>query len=350
MAWFPCLSTPAAWAKNVKKPTTPEAATAQACAMLNTASPPPSHFGNFGRERARSGSESEAADSRGGRVKKALHRAVFIALSRQAARDRAPPPANMACDMNDVTKTGPSKAPRITLGFWVIKALATTLGETGGDAVTMSMNLGYAVGSSSSSPFSRSRSPRKCAPGRPSLHLLGHDRRDDDLGHDDGGFRRSLARRRLCRRIVGAVPWADRRPGRLALVGRLDLRRHDRHAKDRGFLLGGDFVSQTLGTALGMDGRHQRAWLRGRRGGVRRGSRDSRRRLFSHRPLARPVVSGGLRLTRPLAAMLGDLLDKPRAEGGLEIDRYVASGIFVALIVALILVSPQRAGGRPGES
>ena len=39
-----------------------------------------------------------------------------------------------------------SKVPEVTLGFWIIKILATTLGETGGDAVTMSMNLGYAVG------------------------------------------------------------------------------------------------------------------------------------------------------------------------------------------------------------
>ena len=40
-----------------------------------------------------------------------------------------------------------SKVPEVTIGFWIIKILATTLGETGGDAVTMSMNLGYAVGS-----------------------------------------------------------------------------------------------------------------------------------------------------------------------------------------------------------
>ena len=55
-------------------------------------------------------------------------------------------------------------------------------------------------------------------------------------------------------------------------------------------------------------------------------------------------------LTRPLGATLGDLLDKSRAEGGLEIDRYVASGVFLAIIVALILVLPQRAGGHPSES
>jgi uncharacterized membrane-anchored protein len=39
-----------------------------------------------------------------------------------------------------------SKVPEIALEFWVIKILATTLGETGGDTVTMSMNLGYLVG------------------------------------------------------------------------------------------------------------------------------------------------------------------------------------------------------------
>ena len=49
--------------------------------------------------------------------------------------------------MNDISKNDLSKVPAVTLGFWIIKILATTLGETGGDAVSMSMNLGYAVGS-----------------------------------------------------------------------------------------------------------------------------------------------------------------------------------------------------------
>src|SRR5437899_7437585 len=38
-----------------------------------------------------------------------------------------------------------SKVPEVTLIFWIIKIAATTLGETGGDAVSMSMNLGYLV-------------------------------------------------------------------------------------------------------------------------------------------------------------------------------------------------------------
>ena len=48
--------------------------------------------------------------------------------------------------MNNIIKENLIKVPQITLGFWVIKVLATTLGETGGDAVSMSMNFGYLLG------------------------------------------------------------------------------------------------------------------------------------------------------------------------------------------------------------
>src|SRR6201998_4477605 len=48
--------------------------------------------------------------------------------------------------MNDVTKQALSKVPAVTLGFWVIKILATTLGETGGDTVTMTLDCGYLAG------------------------------------------------------------------------------------------------------------------------------------------------------------------------------------------------------------
>jgi len=48
--------------------------------------------------------------------------------------------------INNTVKNSLSKVPEITLIFWIIKIAATTLGETGGDAVSMSMNLGYLVG------------------------------------------------------------------------------------------------------------------------------------------------------------------------------------------------------------
>ena len=48
--------------------------------------------------------------------------------------------------MNDAAKHALTKVPAVTLGFWVVKILATTLGETGGDTVTMTLNWGYAAG------------------------------------------------------------------------------------------------------------------------------------------------------------------------------------------------------------
>jgi uncharacterized membrane-anchored protein len=48
--------------------------------------------------------------------------------------------------MNAVAKSSLSKVPEVTLGFWIIKIAATTLGETGGDTVTMTMDLGYLTG------------------------------------------------------------------------------------------------------------------------------------------------------------------------------------------------------------
>ena len=55
-------------------------------------------------------------------------------------------------------------------------------------------------------------------------------------------------------------------------------------------------------------------------------------------------------LTRPLGATVGDFFDKPIAEGGLNVSRPLASAIIAVVIVACILVFPQRAGEHPGEA
>ena len=65
--------------------------------------------------------------------------------------------------MNGTSKAALTKVPEVTLVFWIIKIAATTLGETGGDAVTMSMNLGYAVGTAIFARSSSSPSPRRSA-------------------------------------------------------------------------------------------------------------------------------------------------------------------------------------------
>ena len=56
--------------------------------------------------------------------------------------------------MNNSIQRTLSKVPEVTLLFWVIKIAATTLGETGGDAVSMSMNLGYLIGIGNCTPLS----------------------------------------------------------------------------------------------------------------------------------------------------------------------------------------------------
>jgi uncharacterized membrane-anchored protein len=56
------------------------------------------------------------------------------------------PNSNLNSELKSTLKDAISKVPEVTLIFWIIKIAATTLGETGGDAVTMSMNLGYLLG------------------------------------------------------------------------------------------------------------------------------------------------------------------------------------------------------------
>jgi uncharacterized membrane-anchored protein len=54
-------------------------------------------------------------------------------------------------------------------------------------------------------------------------------------------------------------------------------------------------------------------------------------------------------LTRPLGATLGDLLDKPINQGGLSVNRFLASAILVAIMIACVLIFPQKAGSHPGD-
>jgi len=77
----------------------------------------------------------------------------------------------------------PSKVPEVTFFFWILKIAATTLGETGGDTVTMTLNWGYLAGTA----------------------LLGDYRRLDHVRHDHGRFRRSFAGHRIHRRLDAAV-------------------------------------------------------------------------------------------------------------------------------------------------
>jgi uncharacterized membrane-anchored protein len=243
-----------------------------------------------------------------------------------------------------------SKVPEVTLGFWVIKVLATTLGETAGDAVTMSMNLGYAVGSFIFlAIFAAAVAAQLVAKAfHPFLYwitiiattTLGTtmaDFADRSLGI--GYFGGSLL---LFMGLIASLAvwrWSE---GTISVntvaTPRVEM-----------FYWVAILFSQTLGTALG-------DWMAdtnelGYEGGAvvfAAGLAVVAVAYFYTKISHTLLFWAAFILTRPLGATLGDLLDKPHEHGGLEISRYLASGILAVAILVLIRILPQRAGVHPG--
>jgi uncharacterized membrane-anchored protein len=252
-----------------------------------------------------------------------------------------------AVGMRSTSERVLSKVPEVTLTFWVIKILATTLGETGGDAVSMSMNLGYAASSVIFIGIFMVAVAAQIAANRfrPLLYWLSFLPPRPPAPR---GFCGPLARRGLCRRRCDAVRVVDGVARQLVLVRRLGLGRYRRHTRDRSVLLdhdpvlanpghGGDWTADTNGFGYGGGALLFVAGL-ALLLGLYFFTRVSRTLLFW----------SAFILTRPLGATVGDLLDKPTAEGGLALSRFYASGILVGLILACILILPQKAGGHPG--
>lgn len=243
-----------------------------------------------------------------------------------------------------------SKVPEVTLGFWLIKVLATTLGETGGDAVTMSMNLGYAVGSFIflaifAALVVAQISAKAFHPflywatiiATTTLGTTMADFADRSLGVGYFGGSSIL----LAGLIASLAIWRWSEGSinvNTVATPRVEI-----------FYWIAILFSQTLGTALG-------DWMADTNGlGYEGGAVVFAAALavvaaayfwttISHTLL----FWAAFILTRPLGATLGDLLDKPHDHGGLEISRYLASAILAAIIVALVLILPQRAGAHPG--
>lgn len=243
-----------------------------------------------------------------------------------------------------------SKVPEVTLGFWVLKVLATTLGETGGDAVTMSMNLGYAIGSFifigifAAAVITQIRAK--------AFHPLVYwvtivattclgttmaDFADRSLGIGYSGGSSLLLAGLLASLAIWY--WSE---GSISVntvaTPRVEL-----------FYWVAILFSQTLGTALG-------DWMAdtnglGYEGGavVFAGGLAVAAAAYFYTNISHTLLFWvAFILTRPLGATLGDLLDKPLNHGGLDINRYVASGILAAIIVVLVFILPQRAGVHPG--
>ena len=246
--------------------------------------------------------------------------------------------------------TVPSKVPEVTLIFWIIKILATTLGETGGDAVSMSMDLGYAL---SSILFigifmvavTVQITAKKFHPLLYWLVILATttagttmaDFADRSLGIGYAGgasilFALLIASLGIWYRFAGSVSVDTVVTPRIEMFYWITI-----------------LFSQTLGTALG-------DWVAdtnglGYDGGALVFGAGLALLLAAYfTSISRTLLFwGAFILTRPLGATVGDLLDKPVADGGLAISRFYASAILAGLIIACVLIFPQRAGRHPGE-
>lgn len=240
-----------------------------------------------------------------------------------------------------------SKVPHLTLAFWIIKILATTLGETGGDALSMELGLGYLVSSliflaffavAVTAQVSASRYHAAfywaCVVATTTVGTTTSDYLDRTLGL---GYLVSSACL-LAGVVVLLVAW-KRTTGTIA-VDRITTRGNEL------FYWVTILVSNTLGTALG-DFTADDAGLGFGGGAVLFAGLLAVVALLHHRAvLSGPVAFwAAYVLTRPLGATLGDTLTKPAEEGGLDLGRIGSSAVIAAAMVVAIVWSERR---RPG--
>jgi uncharacterized membrane-anchored protein len=238
-----------------------------------------------------------------------------------------------------------AKVPEVTFWFWVVKVLATTLGETGGDSVTMSMNLGYLAGSAifvtlfviavAAQIHAKRFHPFLfwaviIATTTAGTTLADFFDRSLGIGYAGGSsilFILLIATLVAWHRTLGSVAINDIRTRRAEIFYWVTI-----------------MFSQTLGTALG-------DWMADSTGlGFEGAALVFAAGLvmvalcYFHTRVSHALLFwAAFILTRPLGATLGDLLDKPHAQGGMALSRYAASAVIALVIVIAILVIPQRA-------
>lgn len=246
--------------------------------------------------------------------------------------------------MNDVIKNSVSKVPEVTLLFWLIKICATTLGETGGDAVSMSMSLGYLHSTLIFSLiFIIAVSIQvKLDRFNPYIYWLTviattivgttlADFVDRSLGIGYLGGVTIL----LILLGVSLFSWYK-------TMGTVSI--HSvKTPKSEAFYWLTIMFSQTLGTALG-DWTADTAGLGYTGGIISFGLLLTMLALaYYFTTLSRTILFwGAFILTRPMGAVVGDFLDKPLNAGGLELSRYTASICLLIFVFGCVLVFPQH--------
>lgn len=252
-----------------------------------------------------------------------------------------------------------SKVPEVTLGFWLIKVLATTLGETGGDSVTMTwlhadqnaQNGGYLVGTGIllavfvAAVIAQISTTRFNAwiywlaiVASTTVGTAMADFFDRSLGVGYTGGSSILLACVLC----SLSAW-------YFTLGSINVQTVATPKVEIFYWVTITF-SQTLGTALG-------DWMADSTGlGYDGGALVFcagivlLAALYHWTTISRVFLFwAAFILTRPLGATVGDFLDKPTSHGGLDLSRPLASGVIFAVIVLLVLVLPQRPGRHPGS-
>jgi uncharacterized membrane-anchored protein len=242
-----------------------------------------------------------------------------------------------------------SKVPAVTLGFWILKILATTLGETGGDTVTMTMNLGYLTGTviflaALMVLVACQIAARKFQPllywatiiASTTAGTTMADFADRSLGIGYAGGSTLLL---VC--VLAVLGLWFRSEGSVS-VDTVTTPRVE------AFYWATITFSQTLGTALG-------DWLADDTGLGYLGAATVfgtalaivAACYFWTRLSHVSLFWAAFILTRPLGATVGDFLDKPLDKGGLALSRPVATAVLVVAMLACIWLIPQRAGKHP---
>ena len=250
--------------------------------------------------------------------------------------------------MNNTAERTLSKVPEVTLIFWIIKIAATTLGETGGDTVSMSMNLGYLVGTAIfAAIFLVAVAAQIKAKGfHPLLYwatiiatttvgttLADYADRSLGIGYAGGAsllFVLLMASLAMWYRTLGTVSVDTVSSPKAEMFYWVTI-----------------MFSQTLGTALG-------DWTAGTAGlGYVGGALVFSGLLalviaaYYWTSISRTMLFwAAFILTRPLGAVVGDFLDKPLNAGGLALSRYSASTALFAFMLACILIFKQRAAEK----
>jgi len=253
--------------------------------------------------------------------------------------------------MDDARNRVWSKVPEVTLTFWVIKIAATTLGETGGDSVTMTLNWGYLTGTVIFILLLALFVVLQIAAKRfqPILYwativasttagttMADFADRSLGIGYTGG----SLVLLACVLTVLGLWYWSQ---GSIS-VDTVNT------PKVEAFYWATITFSQTLGTALG-------DWMADATGlGYQGGALVFAAGLavlalaYYRTTISRVFLFwAAFILTRPLGATVGDFLDKPVNHGGLALSRPLASAVIGALILTGILLLPQRAGSHPSR-